>query len=225
MAHSYVWHNWFICVTWLIHMCDMTHLYTWHDSFLYLTWLIHMCDMTHSHVWHDPFMYVTWLIHKCDMTHSHVTRLSSYVWRDSFVCVTWLIYIRDVNDMLICKRHIFHVMYIFEPCHSWIQLMRHVWHIDMCAMTQCHRQLHTSRASFIRVTCDILICVPWLTVLPGTPLCLLRGARLKKKRTRHSEVPRNIHSPPLAPPHTHPSHTHTHPSHTRAHPLHPHTHP
>jgi len=25
--HSYVWHDSFICVTWLIHMCDMTHSY------------------------------------------------------------------------------------------------------------------------------------------------------------------------------------------------------
>ena len=26
----------FICVTWLIHMCDMTHSYVWHDSFIRL---------------------------------------------------------------------------------------------------------------------------------------------------------------------------------------------
>jgi len=96
----------FICVTWLIHMCDMTHSYVWHDSsngcswlyengsFTCVTWLIHMCDMTHpmdvvrcmgmthSYVWHDSFVCVTWLIHMCDMTHS-------YVWHDSFICVTW----------------------------------------------------------------------------------------------------------------------------------------
>jgi len=35
----------------LIHMCDMTHSYVWHDSFICVTWLIHMCDMTHSYVW------------------------------------------------------------------------------------------------------------------------------------------------------------------------------
>ena len=28
------------CVTWLIHMCDMTHSYVWHDSFICETWLI-----------------------------------------------------------------------------------------------------------------------------------------------------------------------------------------
>ena len=33
----------------------------WHDSFTCVTWLIHMCDMTHSHVWHDSFICVQWL--------------------------------------------------------------------------------------------------------------------------------------------------------------------
>jgi len=37
------------------HVCDMTHSYVWHDSFICVTWLIHMCDMTHSYVWRDPF--------------------------------------------------------------------------------------------------------------------------------------------------------------------------
>ena len=47
-AYSYVRHVSFICVTWLVHMCDMTHSYVWHDSFIYVTRLIHMRDMTHS---------------------------------------------------------------------------------------------------------------------------------------------------------------------------------
>jgi len=44
-THSYVWHDSCICVTWLIHMCDMTHSYVWHDSFICVTWLIRMCDI------------------------------------------------------------------------------------------------------------------------------------------------------------------------------------
>jgi len=90
---SYVWHDYFICVTWLFHMCDMTISYVWHDSFIYsdpsvvsaskqmcdsahsctFTCAIrHMCDRTHSY----SFIVVTWLIHMCDMTHS-------YVWHDA----------------------------------------------------------------------------------------------------------------------------------------------
>jgi len=31
----------------------MTLPCVWHDSFICVTWLIHMCDMTHSDVWHN----------------------------------------------------------------------------------------------------------------------------------------------------------------------------
>ena len=68
----YVWHDWFICVTWPIRTCDMTHSQAWHDSIIYVTGLIHMCDKTHSYVWHDSFIRTAWLIHVCDMTHSCV---------------------------------------------------------------------------------------------------------------------------------------------------------
>jgi len=47
-THPYVWHDSFICTTWLIYMYDMPHLYVWHDSYTCVTWLIHMRDMTHS---------------------------------------------------------------------------------------------------------------------------------------------------------------------------------
>jgi len=46
---SYVWCDSFICVTWLIYMCDMTHSYVWHDSFICVTWLIRTCEITHSY--------------------------------------------------------------------------------------------------------------------------------------------------------------------------------
>ena len=44
---SYVCHDSCICVTRLIHTCDMNHAYVWHDSCLCMTWLIQMCAMTH----------------------------------------------------------------------------------------------------------------------------------------------------------------------------------
>ena len=71
-------------------MCDMTHLYVWHDSFICVTWLIHMCDMTHSFVWHDSFICVTWLIHACLESFICVT------WLMLCVCVTWRINVRDI---------------------------------------------------------------------------------------------------------------------------------
>jgi len=84
MTHSYVWHDSFICVTWLIHMFNRTHSYVWHDSFICVTWLIHMCDMTPLklnllkmlnmlNMLNLPHLLCgTWLIHMCDMTHSLV---------------------------------------------------------------------------------------------------------------------------------------------------------
>ena len=44
-------------------MCDMTHSYVWHESFICATWLIRVRDMTY-------FINVTWLIHVYDMTHT-----------------------------------------------------------------------------------------------------------------------------------------------------------
>jgi len=55
----HVWHDSFVCVTWLILMRDMPHSYVWPDSFICVTWLIHMCDMTHSYAWHDSLRFVT----------------------------------------------------------------------------------------------------------------------------------------------------------------------
>jgi len=48
------------CETWLIDVFAMTNSYVCHDSFMCMPWLIH--------VWHDSFMRVPWLIHVCAMT-------------------------------------------------------------------------------------------------------------------------------------------------------------
>ena len=135
MNHSYVGHDWSLCATWLIHMCDMTymqhdsficvtwlicnmtHSCVWHD--LYATWLIHMCDMTY--MWHDSFICVTWLIHMCTMTHS-------YVQHDSFICAPWLIYMRghdscdEITSVLIpiCRNPVGHVVFVSA---AWLKHM------------------------------------------------------------------------------------------------------
>jgi len=55
-------------------MCDMTHSYVWHDSFIRVTWLIHMCDMTHSYVWHDSFIYVIDKLKRANSEECDITR-------------------------------------------------------------------------------------------------------------------------------------------------------
>jgi len=113
-AHSYEWHDLVICVTWLIHMCDMAHSYVWHGVFICVIWIIHMCDTPHSHVWHDSFTYaiwpvyvravacwsrVTWHIHMCDMTHSQLRQkpydFKQYLRIERISCMSLL---RITND-------------------------------------------------------------------------------------------------------------------------------
>ena len=123
---SQPWHDSFICVTllvhmcemirlpWLIHMCDVTHLcvdhvstVTWLVSTWDVThscvWLIHMCDMTRQYVRCDSLICVTWLIHMCDMT-----RL--YGRHDSSIYVTWLIHMCDMTPShTSCDTHRYHL--------------------------------------------------------------------------------------------------------------------
>jgi len=145
MTRSYVWHDTFICVTWLIYMCDMTHSYVWHDSFICVTWLVRMCDMTHSCVWHDSFICVTWLILTCDMTRS-------YVWHDSFICVTWLIYMCHMTHL-----YVWHDSFI---CVTWLIYMCDMIHIHMCDMFYmiCW---HMLKNLFTRVTSFDDCCILW----------------------------------------------------------------
>jgi len=62
MTHSYLRHDLFISVPWLIYI----HMYFLPDStardnvgvlLVYVTWLIHICDMTCSHLCYDSLIY------------------------------------------------------------------------------------------------------------------------------------------------------------------------
>ena len=39
-----MWHDAFICATWLIQMADITRSCVWHDSIICVTWLLHICE-------------------------------------------------------------------------------------------------------------------------------------------------------------------------------------
>jgi len=65
---EYVWHSLFKCVTWLIHMCFAVDLTT--KRVMWLCWIcvtliLHVCDLTYSCVWLDLFICVTWHVHRC----------------------------------------------------------------------------------------------------------------------------------------------------------------
>ena len=80
--------------------CFVFHSYVSHDSFIYVTWLICTCDMIHSNAFDDLLIYVAdiWrppMTDRCCFTcHAYVSHNSficSYVWLDLSVLVTWLI--------------------------------------------------------------------------------------------------------------------------------------
>jgi len=58
------------------YMCDITDPHVWHDSFICVTWLIHVCDMTHSDRLSESVVSHMWMkwshmwMSMCDMTHS-----------------------------------------------------------------------------------------------------------------------------------------------------------
>jgi len=94
-----MWHDSFIYVTWLIHICDMTHSYMWHDScciwlsLTHRTWMhpgvvneschIHMCDMTHSYdmndLWRSHVTYMNESCHIYEWVMSHI-QSPTYIW-------------------------------------------------------------------------------------------------------------------------------------------------
>ena len=107
MTHSYVSHDSFICVTWLIHMCDMTHSYaTWPISHTHTheqvfdtaeiemsasNYVASFQKFPHTHI-QDSFICVPWLIHMCAMTHvASFQKFPHTRIQDSFTCVPWLI--------------------------------------------------------------------------------------------------------------------------------------
>jgi len=106
-----------ICVTWLIHMCDMTHAYVWRGSFVcemkdtvHVT-LMHMCDVTHSYVWHDSCM--------CDATQSYV-RWKTLSMSHSCICVTWIVSCICVTWKVSFFSHMNESYHTYCICVTWI---------------------------------------------------------------------------------------------------------
>jgi len=126
-AHKYVWYGAFICVIWLIHMCDTPFIeYAWYTSD---NMLIYMCDMAHSYVWCDSFTCVT--CHSSDMRDIDETiRSFVYVRHAPFICVMCrYIYTctahpnakHEGNTFDIAHLYVWHVPYICvtRPIHVW----------------------------------------------------------------------------------------------------------
>jgi len=128
---SYVWHDSFMCVSWLIHVCTKTYLYMEVDfCLIWVTWLIHVCELTYSCVHQDLFVHGSRLLphtlpHTCDtrwplphtgdITQYVCEMTKSCVWNDSFMCVKWLSHVCEMtkscvwNDKVMCVNWLSHV--------------------------------------------------------------------------------------------------------------------
>jgi len=155
MTHSYLWHDAFICVTRLIHACDMVCGMT--HSYYDRTWLVYMCDKTHScvwhGVWHDSFIFMTWLIHMCDAT-SHVKchtyeswhltwDVASHMWMSHVIKYEWVMSYSYLSQIFKCviwrlmSNVMSHMWHDSRICATWLLHMCDITHSCMCTHLHC----------------------------------------------------------------------------------------
>jgi len=97
--------NSFVCLTWLIYMCDTTHACVWmtHSWVWHYSLGVHGIDeMTRIHIYHSKS--VTRLIHMCDLTHwAHILPTDiRFRAKLQLVCTQWV------------------MSHSSTPCHIWI---------------------------------------------------------------------------------------------------------
>jgi len=144
--YSYVWHDWFICVTWLICMCGVTHSCVGHDSFMCVTWCIIVIFSTRVQcvAFVHLFICVSWHILMCGMAHSNVGH-------GSFRCVKWWITVLLATrapcpasaHLFMCMKWLIHMCGMPHSC---------VWHDSFIFAHSC-----VCRDTFMCVTCALTL--------------------------------------------------------------------
>jgi len=140
-TQSCVWHVSFTFV--LCETCESRHAficvrsYVSHDSFICMTWLIYKCDMTHPYVWHDSSICVTRLNHMCAMTHSHV-----YCVRRG--ChVTYTMKSGHTNERAMQHTWMSHVTHEWVMSHLWWSHVAHVQPTSELTYIRVYIHVHT----------------------------------------------------------------------------------
>ena len=163
MTHSYVCHDSFICMTWLIPMCAMTHSCVFHDSFMCVPWLIPMYVRTHSCVCHDSFLCAPWLIIIYATMYSYVCH-ESFIWvswrihvcQDSFLCAPWLIHMCAMTQSHVCNVSSKYGIKVKSHHHLCKCFIKVCLESPKCiiAICACHRTLSTGSI------CPFFSCPP-----------------------------------------------------------------
>jgi len=116
----YVWHDSFICGTWLIHMWDMTHSYEGHDSFTFdsiccvciivcvgVCVYVYVCMCAYVGVWRDSYIYLIFCLNflmqhtatHCNTLQHTATHCNTLQHTDSYIYLIWCL-----NFLAVCCR-------------------------------------------------------------------------------------------------------------------------
>jgi len=145
-----------VCATHPIRICDMTHSQGWHDSFIRVTLLIHMCDMTisTSHIFSRLDIHI-WFHHVCVCVKvCYATYLDTFVMRrhDMYICT-------DIKVKSGCNGSFF---FFFSPSsfphvHRPPMSYSRFWYCRLIHI--CDWLIHTCHVTHSYVFGDSLICV------------------------------------------------------------------
>ena len=150
------------------HMNIKCHIYkvcihVWHDSFICVAWLIPMCDMTYSYVWHGFNICVTCLVHV--LLQATGTRIHMYnVWSVTHMSRIWYVthvsHIWSVTQIHTYVTHMSHMWYVTHMSHKFTHMrdMSHlyVWrNLFLCGMSymKCHTDSHICHTYVTHVIC------------------------------------------------------------------------
>jgi len=143
MTYSYVRHESFICVSWLIYtllkMIEACHTHEWVMAHTWMSQVTHMNESSHTREWvmsHTCMHLVCicwylWLIRMCNVTHSYdsfVESCHTYKWVMSH---TWMSHITHMN----------------ESCHTYEWVQSHIWMSHATNMKTTQQQALSSDAN------------------------------------------------------------------------------
>jgi len=127
-------------------MCDVTHSYVWHDSFICVTWLIRMCDATHSYICDTTHVTQT-SCHTHERVTSHIKRshgtgLNNHVTHMNESCHTyeWVMTYQNRQIDVLCHTYESSDTSGWVMSHVW---MSHVTHMNESCDTYVNESCHT----------------------------------------------------------------------------------
>jgi len=141
-----VCYDWFICVTWLIHMCDMTHSYVWHDSFIYEPMLI--CCMSVTNAWVKSYLHVyEWVFPR--MRTCSQRKFVAHIFSTKICCTHIL------NENLL---HTYSALAALHVCDKCIAQRNFVIHVFRTRFISCLWQMHESCLTWMSMNESCLVC-------------------------------------------------------------------